>query len=221
MTLLLLLTGTNCPGQRGYLGRYDAYVGFSDINAPFVNNLNQPGLAFSVGMVHNRWLASGLDYSVQSGTGPLTSSVLTKQLQAGLAETLPPGYNFRLPTDVKIQTFAGGTQLTYRRFDRAPIFIHPVLTALRIEATPRPKDPVAAAIAHALTPSGKKVDVTGGYGLGGGTDLRISKHVSARMEMDLAWCHPVNDILGSGGWIIRGSFGPSFHFGRDVNRKVK
>jgi hypothetical protein len=221
VALLLLLTETICFAQRGYVGKYDAYVGFSNINAPFVNNLNQPGVGVQFGMAHNRWLASGLDYSVQSGTGPLTAGLLTKQLQMGLSAALPPGYNLRLPTDVKIQTFAGGTQLTYRRFARAPIFLHPVLTALRIEATPRPKDPIEAAVAHALVPSGKKVDVTPGFGFGGGTDLRISKHLSARMQMDAAWSHPVNDILANGGWIIRAGVGPSFHFGRDINSRAK
>ena len=80
LALLVLLTGTSCFSQQGYMGRYDAYVGFSNINAPFVNNLNQPGIGIQSGMVHNRWLESGLDYSVQSGTGPLTANLLTKSL---------------------------------------------------------------------------------------------------------------------------------------------
>lgn len=221
LALLVLLTGTICFAQRGYVSKYDMYVGFSNINAPFVNNLNQPGIGVQFAMVHNRWLESGLDYSVQSGTGPLTADLLTKSLQMGLAAALPPGYSLRLRTDVNIQTFAGGTQLTYRRFARAPIFFHPVLTALRIEATPRPKDPIQAAIAHALVPSGKKIDLTPGFGFGGGTDLRISKHLSARMQMDGAWSHPMNDILGNGGWIIRAGVGPAFHFGRDINNRAK
>ena len=217
MTLLLLLTGTTCFAQRDYLSKYSSYVGFSNINAPFVNNLNQPGLGAQFGMVHNRWVESGLDYSVQNGTGPLTADLLTNRLQAGLAAALPPGYTLRLPMNVNIQTFAGGPQLTYRRFARAPIFIHPVITALRIAATPRPKDPIQAAIARALVPSGKKVDITPGFGFGGGTDLRISKHLSLRMQMDGAWSHPVDDILGHGGWILRAGVGPAFHFGRDMN----
>ena len=219
LALPLVLTGTICSAQRDYLSRYDAYVGFSNINAPFVNNLNQPGVATQIGMVHNRWFASGFDYSYESGTGPLTAGLLTKELQMQLAAALPPGYNLRIPTDVTIQTFGGGTQLTYRRFAVAPIFLHPVLTILRTSATPHPGDPIAAAVSHVLIPSGHKTDVSGGYGFGGGTDLRITKHVSARMQFDAAWTHPMNDILGNGGWIYRVGIGPSFHFGRDMNHR--
>jgi hypothetical protein len=219
VVLCLMLPAVVCSAQHQYLGRYDAYVGFSNINAPFVNNLNQPGVGTQIGMVHNRWLASGFDYSYETGTGPLTAGILTKQLQMELAATLPPGYNLHIPTDVTIQTFDGGTQLTYRRFAAAPIFVHPVLTLLRTEATPHPGDPIAAAISHALIPSGHKTDITGGYGIGGGTDLRITRHVSARVQLDAAWTHPMNDILGNGGWIYRCGIGPSFHFGRDMNHR--
>lgn len=219
VALFFMLTGTVCAAQRDYLGRYDAYVGFSNINAPFVNNLNQPGVGAQIGMVHNRWFASGFDYSHETGTGPLTPGLLTKQLQMELAASLPPGYNLRIPTDVTIQTFGGGTQFTYRRFAAAPIFLHPVLSILRTEATPHPGDPIAAAIAHGLIPSGHKTDLTGGYGFGGGVDLRVTKHVSARMQFDAAWSHPMSDILGNGGWIYRAGIGPSFHFGRDMNRR--
>lgn len=221
LALAFMLAGTCCSAQREYIGKYDAYVGFSDINAPFVNNLNQPGFGVQAGMAHSRWLSSGIDYSRESGTGPLTTGLLTKSLQAELAAGLPPGYNLRVPTDVKIQTFAAGTLLTYRRFASAPILLHPTLTAFKIDATPRPGDPIAAAVIHVLVPSGTKRDLSGGYGFGGGTDLRISKHVSARMLFDAAWSHPINDILGNGGWLYRFSVGPSFHFGRDINNRIK
>lgn len=221
LAIAFLLACPCCFAQRDYIGKYDLYVGFSDINAPYVNNLNQVGVGIQGGMALNRWLSSGVDYSVESGTGPLTPGLLTKSLQMGLAAELPPGYNLRIPTDVKIQTFAAGTLLTYRRFAAATIFLHPTLTAFWIDVTPHPGDPIAAAITHALVPTGKKRDLTGGYGLGGGTDLRITKHVSARMMFDAAWSHPIDDILGNGGWIYRMSVGPSFHFGRDLNSRAK
>jgi hypothetical protein len=217
LTALVLFAAVCCPAQQRYVGRYDAFVGFSDINAPYVNNLNQPGIAMQGGFANNRWLASGFDYSVQSGTGPFTANLLPVALQQALAGEVPPGYTLRVPTDVTIQTFAAGSQLVYRHFAKTTILIHPVLCALRINATLHPGDPVATAVLAQLVPSGKKVDWTGGYGVGGGTDLRVTKHLSARMQTDIVWSHPVNDLLGKSFWIYRFSVGPSFHFGRNID----
>lgn len=221
LVFVSLFAGTRCSAQHEYIGRYDLSVGFSDINAPFVNNLNQVGVDTQVGIVHNRWLASGFDYSTQSGNTPLTANLLPANLQTELGAFLPPGYNLRVPTDITIQTYSVGTQLTLRHFIPAPVFIHPVLSAFHIDATPKPGDPIAAAVIHVLVPAGKKTDTAGGYGIGGGTDLHLTKHMSARLQLDAAWCHPVNDILANGGWIYRFSIGPSFHFGRNINKALK
>jgi hypothetical protein len=85
-----------------------------------------------------------------------------------------------------------------------------------VSATLHPGDPVATAVVAQLVPSGKKLDWTGGYGAGGGTDVRVSQHLSARMQADMVWSHPMNDLLGKGFWIYRFSVGPSFHFGRNI-----
>lgn len=219
LATVVLLAGSCCYAQHDYVGRYDVFVGFSDVNAPFVNNLNQPGFGTQVGFVNNRWLATGFDYSVQSGGTALTPDLLPKTLQMELAASLPPGYQLRVPTDLTIQTFSAGSQLVYRHFSGATFFVHPVLSAFRVEATPRPTDPVAAIVSRMLVPSGKKRDLTGGFGVGGGTDLRVSRHLSARMQVDIAHSHPMNDILGNGGWIYRFSAGPSFHFGRNIESR--
>lgn len=215
-----LLAVTRCSAQHEYIGRYDVFAGFSDINAPFVNNLNQIGAGIQVGVVHNRWLASGFDFSTQSGNTALTANLLPANLQQEIAAELP-GYTLSVSTDITIQTYSAGTQLTLRHFRSAAFFIHPVLSAFHIDATPKPGDAYATAIIKQLVPSGKKTDTAGGYGIGGGTDLRVTKHLSARMQLDAAWCHPVNDILANGGWIYRFSVGPSFHFGHNINKQLK
>ncbi len=218
---LVLFATVYCPAQQSYVGRYDAYVGFSDINAPYVNNLNQPGVNIQAAIVNNRWISSGFDYSVQKGTGPLTASLLPAALQQELAAELPPGYNLRIPTDVNVQTFAAGSELTYRHYAKTMVFIHPALCALRVKATPRPTDPISTAVVAALIPSGTKVDWTGGYGVGGGAELYVTKHLSAHLETDALWAHPINDILANGGWIYRFSVGPVFHFGRNIEDRKK
>lgn len=216
LTAFVLLAAVRCTAQEHYTGKYDLFVGFSDINAPWVNNLNQPGVAVQAGFANRRWLASGFDYSKESGRGPFTAALLPGNLQQALGAELPPGFRLRVPTDVTIQTFTAGSQLVYRRFAKTTILVHPVLCALRVNATLHPGDPISAAVTAQLVPSGKKVDWTSGYGVGGGTDVRVSKHLSARMQTDIVWTHPINDLLGQGFWIYRFSVGPSFHFGRNI-----
>ena len=221
LAALVLFAAVCCPAQQSYVGKYDAFVGFSDINAPFVNDLNQPGVNVQGAVKNNRWLAWGFDYSWEKGTGPLTASLMPVTLQQELKAELPPGYNLRIPTDVTIQTFAAGSELTYRHYAKTMVFIHPVLCALRVTATPRPTDPISKAVVAALIPSGTKRDWTGGYGIGGGAELYLSKHLSAHMETDAVWSHPINDILANGGWIYRFSVGPVFHFGRNIEARKK
>lgn len=208
-------SGSDHP-HAGYVGRFDVYAGFSNINAPFVNNLNQPGFGLQVGMVHNTWLATGFDYSNESGTTNLTPSLLPTNLQQALGAGLPPGYSLSIPANINIQTFAAGPQLTFRHFPAATLLLHPALSAFRIAGTPHATDPIGGLVASMLVPQGTKVDWVGAYGVGGGAELRVSRHLSARVQADFAWCHPFNDILANGGWIYRVSAGPAFHFGRNV-----
>lgn len=217
MALIFMLPASLCYGQREYVGRYDIFAGFSNVHAPFVNGLNQPGFGMQVGMVQNRWLANGFDYSVQQGTTNLTPNLLPTTLQQALGAALPPGYKLSVPTNITIQTFAAGPQLTYRRFFSDVLFVHPVLSAFRISATPRPTDAISTIVSKELVPQGTKVDWVGAFGIGGGADVRLSKHLSARVQLDVAHCHPMNDILANGGWIYRLSVGPAFHFGRDIS----
>lgn len=228
LTGLALLTGQGVQAQQAagnstYVGRYDAYVGFSGIYAPFVNDLNQQGVGTQFGVNNTRWLASGFDYSAQSGSTQLTPSLLPTALQMELAAILPPGYSLSVPTHVNIQTFTAGPQLVYRHFVKETFFIHPVLSAFRVSATPHPTDAVSTAVVGALEQqglvptSGVKLDWTGGYGVGGGTDVNFSKHFSARFTIDIAHTHPMNDLLANGGWVYRFSVGPAIHFGHNVH----
>ncbi len=228
VTCLSLAAGNGLRAQQAaqksaYVGRFHAYVGFSDIYAPFVNDLNQHGVDTQFGINNTRWLATGFDYSAQTGTTQLTPSLLPTALQMALGAMLPTGYTLSVPTDVSIQTFSAGPQLVYRHYTRASFFVHPVLSAFRVYATPHPTDLVSTAVVGALeqqgllSSSGTKLDWTGGYGIGGGSDVNLSRHISAQFILDAAYTHPMNDLLANGGWVYRFSVGPAFHFGRNVH----
>ncbi|MHB1745251.1 MAG: hypothetical protein ACYCPO_07220 [Acidobacteriaceae bacterium] len=229
LLLIFLFAGSAAFAQQKYVGRYDVYTGFADLNTPALG-LNQPGFHTQVGLYPRAWYSLGLDYSVFSGSELLKPDLLPTALQQELAPiiiqymqagVIPPTYQLTVPTNVFTQTFAAGPQLAYRHFSRATLYLRPSLGAFRLGAAPRPTNYVATVIAKALVPSGHKVDWTGFYGIGGGAELKITRHLGLMSQLDIVYNHPFNDILANGVWTERYSIGPLFHFGRNVVADVK
>ena len=224
MMALCWLTGVPAKAQQSEIRRYDAYAGFTDIDAPDLG-LNQLGFHTQGGINMRRWYSMGFDYSVVSGSEVLTTALLTPTLQAQVNGAqqqfialglLPPNYKLMVPTDAFTQTFAFGPQLVYRRFSKVTLFLRPSLGALRERATPHPADPFQKLVVNELAPAGYKLDWTGFYGVGGGADLRVNKWLGVRAQFDAVYNHPFNDILENGRWTYRYSIGPSFHFGKNI-----
>jgi hypothetical protein len=218
--------GATAQAQQPYVSRYDAYVGFTDINAPALG-LNQPGFHLQAGMNPRTWYTVGFDYSVANGSEVLGTSLLPANLQAQVnaaqagyiaAGLLPANYKLAIPTDVNTQTFAFGPQYINRHFSKVTLFLRPSLGALRERAVPRTAtDPFQKAIISELAPAGFKRDWTAFYGVGGGADFSVTKHFGVRTQLDIVHNHPFNDILADGRWTYRVAIGPSFHFGRNVS----
>jgi len=222
--ILLLFAGPSLFAQQKYVGRYDAFAGFTDLDTPALG-LNQTGFHTQAGMNFRSWYSLGLDYSVASGSEVLKPDLLPAALQQELtpiiiqymkAGVIPPTYQLTVPANVFTQSFAAGPQFAYRHFSRATLYLRPSLGAFRLGATPRPTNYVATVIAKALVPSGHKVDWTGFYGIGGGAEFKITQHIGILPQMDIVYNHPFNDILAKGTWTERYSIGPVFHFGRNI-----
>jgi hypothetical protein len=211
--------------QQDYIGRYDAYAGFAVIDSPALGLDEHNGFHAQAGINLRRWLSLGGDYSVASGHEILTTDLLPAALQAQINGAqaqyialglLPANYHLAVPTDAGTQTFAFGPQLAFRHYSRVTLFARPSLGALRERAVPHAADAFQKVIVAELAPAGFKRDWTGFYGVGGGADLSITKHIGLRAQMDFVWNHPFNDILANGRWTFRYSVGPSFHFGRNI-----
>ena len=224
--ILLFLPSHPTHAQQSYVSRYDVYAGFADIDSPALG-LNEKGFHAQAGINPRRWLSFGGDFSVASGSELLTTDLLPPALQAQINTAqagyialglLPKGYHLAVPTDASTQTFAAGPQLAFRHYSRITFFLRPSLGALRERAVPHAADAFQAVIVKELAPAGYKVDWTGFYGVGGGGDLSLSRHIGLRAQMDFVFNHPFNDILANGRWTFRYSVGPSFHFGRDTAR---
>lgn len=207
-----------------YIGRYDVYGGFGYLNSPHIG-LSERGFHAQFGMRLRTWLTVGFDYSVATGDTTLTPDLLTSSLQQQLAATfrqliaagvIPSTYVLRVPIDSTTQNFAAGPQFSYRRWARATLFIRPSFGAIRENATPHAPDPVAAQVIAQLVPSGHKLDWTGFYGFGGGTDLNLTPRFAIRVQADFVHDHLFNDLLKDGRNTVRISVGPAFQFGRNV-----
>ena len=212
--------------QQPYVSRYSAYAGFAVIDSP-VLGLKENGFHAQFGVNPKPWLALGVDYSIATGSDTLTPNLLLPSLQAMIqaAEAqfkavgaLPPGYSVSLHTDASTQTFGAGPQLAYRHFARITLFGHPSFGALREHAVPRPTDPFQTLLVHQLAPNGYKTDWIPTYGLGGGGEFIMSRHLALRAQVEAVWNHPFSDLLGEGRWTFRYSVGPSFQFGRNMSR---
>ncbi len=186
--------------------------------------LNEHGFHLQAGMNPRRWYSIGADYSEGTGSQILTPKLLPTALQTTIAneiagletlKALPAGYQLAVPTNAATQTFAFGPQLVDRHYTKITLFIRPSLGALRERAVPyaNPSDPFESGVVATLAPAGFKLDWTGFYGVGGGAEIAVSKHIGLRAQFDAVYNHPFNDILADGRWTYRYSVGPSLHFG--------
>lgn len=225
--LLLLaasLFATLAVGQQAYVGKYDVYAGYVYFNSSLID-LSEHGYHVQAGMNPRRWLAMGFDFSHATGDTFLTPAMLLPGLQQKLgaqlgqlaaAGMLPSGYKLAVKTGSVTQTFAAGPQLMYRHWAVVTPFIRPSLGAIHETATPTASDPIAAAVVKQLSPTGKKEDWRPFYGIGGGFDFNVSKHLGFRVQSDFVWDYLYNDLLKSGRHTIRFSVGPHLSLGRNV-----
>ena len=220
----MLLFASSLYGQQSYVGRYDAFAGYTYLDSPQIS-LSENGFHMQVGIRPRPWYSLGFDYSVASGRASITPSLLTTSLSTALGAELaqleqggkiPAGYALVLPIDSLTQNFAAGPQFAYRHWERLTLYLRPSVGAIHENATLRPADPIAAQVAAQLAPSGKKQDWTGFYGVGGGVDVNLARHFAVRVQADFVHDHLFNDILKNGRNTVRFSVGPALQFGRNV-----
>jgi len=149
LTVLLAFPITTAHAQQAYVGRYDVYAGFSDIDSPMLG-LNEQGFHAQAGINPRRWLSFGADYSEGTGSQILTTNLLPAALQTQInaaqagyiaLKLLPANYQLAVPTDAATRTFAFGPQLVDRHYSKLTLFLRPSLGALRERAVPHPADP--------------------------------------------------------------------------------
>jgi len=218
-----LLLASQVFAQQSYVGRWDAYGGFTRIMQPNIN-LAEPAFNLQAGIRLTTWLTGGFDYSVGTGQNILDSGMLLPPVQGQLPAQLgqlaemgviPPGYKLAVPVNTRTQSFQVGPDFPIRKFESVTFFVRPNLGAIQIVARPLPGDPIAQAIVAQLVPAGKKTDWTYFYGFGGGMEFNVNHHFALRLQADFAHDHLFNDLLRAGN-TIRFSVGPAFQWGNNV-----
>jgi opacity protein-like surface antigen len=232
LTALLLSLSACAFAQQDYVSRYDVFGGFSFLDSPKLD-LQQRGFNTQIGYNARRWLAMGLDYSIQNGHAALVTSDLKPNVQAGLnqlvagytaAGVLPPGYVLWAPFNATTQTFTAGPQLSYRHFKKVTLFAHPSIGAIHEYITVKAHDGFTKnVVLPALLSSGvlktlKPNDTTYFYGLGGGADYNLTRHVHIRADLEFVHVFLYSNLLKDSRNSLRLSVGPTFSFGKNVTR---
>ena len=227
--ILFLLT-VPLSGQQSYVTRFDAYGGYNLLNSSKVSLFEQ-GFSAQFGFRPTRWLSLGFDYTVETGDLKITPDqllpALQTQLQTGIGLgiaagklPLPSNYNYGglyVPAHSRTQTFAVGPELIYRHFVRATIFVRPVYAGIIHEtATPKPQDPVVAALVVGLISGPSKTDNALFFGFGGGFDINFGHHFAWRTQADVVHDHLFNDLLKDARFSVRFASGPAFNFGPNI-----
>ncbi len=217
---LLLTTTLSGQSDQQYVGRYDAFGGFSYFATPNLN-LYQRGFNGEFGVNVRRWVALGGDFSVVTGTSSLVPKELNQATLAKLAPLqplLPPGYNLYVPFDSTTYTYSAGPQINIRKWKPVMFFVRPALGAMHQVVKAKPVDPIQQAIVSGLVPGGKKTDTVVFYGFGWGWDIRFSDRFAMRFGFDYVHTNLMDGLLKEGQNTIRMSVGPTVRWGKNVEK---
>lgn len=224
---IVMLTGAAAFAQQEYVGRFDVYGGYSFLTTPKLN-LFERGFHGQGGYNWKRWLAVGADFSVFDGHSSIFPHMLatSKQQQLGgaitqlvMAGQIPPTYVLYMPFSVRTYTFTIGPQINIRNLKYVTFFIHPSIGGMHQDTQLNPKDPVQTLVANGLIGTSHKTDdLVPFFGVGGGFELNVHKNMSLRFTTDIVNTGLYSNMLNGRQTDYRFSVGPSFHFGKNVEK---
>ena len=219
LLIFISVSVVTCVAQKQeYVGQYDAYVGYAYLTTPNMN-LAQRGFQAQFGYNWKRWAALGFDTSYFGGGSSLTVPQLNNGTIAKLAPVLAhyPGFVPWTPYTANTFTITGGPQLNYRHFKYVTLFVHPDIGAMYQSVTAQPPNPLMGQIVKGLLgPSMSTSQWTAFYGVGGGFDVNVSKHVGLRFQSDWVYTQLFSDLLRNPQYTWRMSASPTFRFGKNV-----
>ena len=216
LLVLLFAASVSAFAQQDYVGRYDSFVGFTYLDTPKMN-LMERGFITQEGVNLTRWLAFGADFSMMTGHSDLTVGSLVPADRTAANDAGFPDA-FGVPYNSTTYTYTAGPQINYRKFKKVTLFIHPGLGAIHEKVTADPKTLVQNELVAALVPGGTRADTTYFYGVGGGMQYAVTKHIGLRFTADFVHLHLCSNLLADSRNSLRFGIGPTFNFGKNVKK---
>lgn len=218
--VLLALSTLAAHAQQDYVGRYALYAGYSHLVTPDMR-LYQKGFNLDAGVNVRRWVSLGVDYSRFDGLSAVRLDDLNAAQQAKLIPYLKnmPGYVLDVPFDARTYTITGGPQINIRRKKNVTYFVRPACGMVHevVTGKPRAGDTFGyLATANMVGPSLAQADFIRFYGVGGGANFKLSRHMGVRVSADYVHSFLFKDVLARPRNTLRFSIGPSVNFGHNV-----
>jgi opacity protein-like surface antigen len=204
------------------VNRYTVYTGLDYFSNPGLK-LSQRGFDTDFGVTVKPWMALGADFSaagkdIISGGGTINGSstiyapILIKAAPLGA----PPPSSVNVLFRSNSYTFAVGPQFYWRRWRKVTFLGRPGLGGIHAAANVNLPPRLAGLLGSlgAPVPSAHQTDTTWFFGLGGGADFNVSKHVALRVTTDWINTHLYSNILTNRQNFLRVTIGPTFRWGR-------
>jgi opacity protein-like surface antigen len=208
--------------QESYpINRYTVYTGFDYFNNPGLS-LGQRGFDVDYGVTIKPWMALGADFSASgdsliggNGTINAASTIYAPILIAAGPKGAPPPNSVRVPFNSTSYTFAVGPQFYWRKWRRVTFLGRPGLGGIHAAADVGLPPQLAGLFKQlgAPVPNAHQTDTQLFFGLGGGADINLSRHVALRVTTDWINTHLFSNLLTGRQNFVRVTIGPTFRFG--------
>ena len=215
---IAIVVGVPARAQEGDINRYTLYTGFDYLVSP-ARNLTERGFDTDFGVTVKPWLGLGGDFAafgndIISGAGTINGSE-TVYAPAVSAVGIPPS-SIHVPFRSTTYIFAVGGQFYLRRWKWVTLLGRPGLGGIHESADlsfPPELGPLFTELGIPIPPAHQS-DTTWFFGLGGGVDVNLSRHVGLRFTADWVNTHLFSNLLTDRQNYARFTVGPVWRWGQ-------
>jgi len=212
---LIILASLSAFAQQNDISRYTLFTGFDYMISP-ARNLTERGLEADFGVTLKPWLALGGDFGamgadVISGAGTINGSETVYAPLFSSIDFDPSAIH--VPFKSTTYTFAAGPQFYLRKWEHFTLFARPGFGGIHESASFTLPQGIGVILGPAA-PSPHQTDTELFFGLGGGFDVKVNRHVGMRFATDWVNTHLFSNLLTPRQNYIRFSVGPVWHWGK-------
>lgn len=205
------------------VNRYTLFTGFDYMISP-ARNLTERGFETDFGVTVRPWMALGADFgALVNGAGTINGGETIYAPLLIKAEPLgaPAPGSVHVPFKSTTYTFATGPQFYLRKWEKVTLFVRPGFGGIHENASFTLPTQLGFLLTQlgAPIPSAHQSDTTVFFGLGGGFDVNVSRHVGMRFAADWVNTHMFTNLLTQRQNYVRFSIGPAWKWGHLKEQK--